>query len=135
MAKLLTIIGIMSGITLLFYYGGVLTDTVNTTLLSMLLNPESFQTADLILKTLASAGLVVGASTLLLRAFGGPGAELYFMLGFVYLFFSFGYDFLSIYQQIAAYSAVGQVIGVLLLGPLMVMYVMAVVEWWRGVEA
>lgn len=134
MAKLLTMIGIMGGITLLFYYGGILSDTVNTTLLSMLLNPENFQTADMMLKVLSTAGLVIGASTILLSRFGGPSAELYFMLGFVYLFFSFGYDFLAIYQKMAAYGPVAEAIGVLFFGPIMVMYSLAVIEWWRGVE-
>lgn len=124
----------MGGISLLFYFGGVLTDTANSALLDMLLNPERFQTAELVTKAIAALGILIGISTLVFRQNNGAAIDQYLMISFVYLFLSFGWDFLSIYQQISSVGPTAQVIATLIFGPIMIMYVMSIVEWWRGVS-
>lgn len=134
MAKTLTLIGIMSGIVLLFYFGGLVTDTASSVLLDLLLSPDRFQASSLIVKVIAVVGTLIGISTLLFRNNNGVGLDQYLMVPFIELFLSFGWDFLTIYQNISSVGPVAQVVAVLVFGPLMLMYVISVIEWWRGVE-
>jgi hypothetical protein len=134
MAKTMTLIGIMSGIVLLFYFGGLVTNTASSVLLDLLLAPERFQASSLIVKAVAVVGTLIGISTLLFRNNNGVGLDQYLMVPFIELFLSFGWDFLTIYQNISSVGPVAKVFAVMLFGPLMLMYVISVIEWWRGVE-
>ena len=135
MAKIITLLGLMSGIVLLFYFGGLVTDTASSTLLDMVLAPERFEAAKLVSKAALIAGGLIGVSSLLFRNNNGAGLDLYLLVPFIYLFLSFGWDFLTIYQNIASVGPVAKVFAILVFGPLMLMYVVSVVEWWRGVES
>lgn len=134
MAKTLTIIGMMGGVVLLFYFSGLLTDTASSIFLDLLLNPERFQTASTVTKIISAIGILIGISTLVFRNNNGVAIDQYLMIPFIELFLSFGWDFLKVYQQIASVGEVGKVVAILFFGPLMIMYIISLVEWWRGVE-
>jgi len=135
MSKMITWLGMMSGVTLLFYFTGLLQNTPNSALLTLALNPTNFKTTPLwlsvfgVLGLLAMVGQVV--SVFLSRSVNSD----FWILGpIATIFFGFGWDFLSIYQTINATSAIGGVIAVLIFGPLLIMYFVSVLEWWRGVN-
>jgi Ca2+/Na+ antiporter len=130
--KLINSISLMSGILLLFYFGGLLSGTITSTLLNMALHPETLQTSSLVLKIISLTTVVLAIVSMVVAR--NQNSDFYLMIPLVILFLSFGWDFLVVYQQISSYSDVGAVLAVLIFGPLMIMYVISVVEWWRGVE-
>lgn len=132
MGKLINSISLMSGILLLFYFGGLLSGTITSTLLNMALHPETLQTSSLVLKIISLTTVVLAIVSMVVAR--NQNSDFYLMIPLVILFLSFGWDFLVVYQQISSYSDVGAVLAVLIFGPLMIMYVISVVEWWRGVE-
>lgn len=133
MGKLTNYLIIMSGIILLFYIGGLLEGTASSTLLSLVLNPDTLSTTEfyiaigsVITAALAAAAAVIWTRTSL--------SDFYVMIPLIGLFFSFGWDFLVIHQTISASSTIGGVVSLLFFGPIMLGYLMAVIEWWRGVS-
>jgi len=132
LGKLTNSIALMSGILLLFYFGGLIPSTPTTALLNLALHPESLQGSVLWNTIIGVSSLVLGFTALVLGNF--LNVDLYYFWPLVIYFLNVGYDFMAIYQQIAGYSAVAAVFSVLLFGPLMIIYVIGLVEWWRGVE-
>lgn len=128
MGKLTTYILIMSGLMLLFYFSGLIQNTGNSSLLTILLNPFDFPnisfTAKLIalLEGIGAAGLTIG-----LFVSGKP--ELAIIAPMIIYLFNLGWDFLAVYAKVAETNPV---IGMLLFSPLFVVYVMAFAEFWRG---
>lgn len=133
MGKMTVWLAMMGGVTLLFYIGGILESTISSTLLDLLLNPERFQQLDLMTKILSVTTLAIAAvSTFVAR---NQNSDFYLMIPIVTLLFTFGYDFLSVYQAMGAQgSGFGQGLALLLFGPLTLLYFLSVVEWWRGVN-
>lgn len=133
MGKMTVWLAMMAGVTLLFYLGGIIEGTVTSTLLDLVLNPERFQTLDLMTKILSVSTLVIAAaSTFVAR---NQNSDFYLMIPIVTILFTFGYDFLSVYQAMSAQgSGFGQGLALMLFGPIMIMYFMSVVEWWRGIN-
>jgi hypothetical protein len=121
----------MAGITLLFYFGGVLSNTASSTLLDMALRPAELQSSSLFLKILSVTSLTAAViSTFVAR---NQNSDFYLMVPIVTVFFSFGWDFLNVYTAMASAGDIGQFVAVLFFGPLMIGYVISVVEWWRGI--
>lgn len=120
----------MAGVTLLFYFGGLIESTFSSTLLDLVLRPERFQSSSLVL-TIASLGaFVLGlVSTFIAR---NQNSDFYLMIPLVEIFLSFGWDFVVVYQQMAAISEAARIVTTLILGPFILGYVITVVEWWRG---
>jgi hypothetical protein len=132
MGKLINTLVLMGGISLLFYFTGLLTDTASSGLLTLLLNPEGMQSSGLVTTIIGiTAGVLVVVSTFIAR---NSNSDTYLMIPLVTAFLSFGWDFLTVYNKVAASSAVGGMIAVLVFAPLLLAYVIGVVEWWRGVE-
>lgn len=129
---MMTWLFIMSGITLFFYFGGIITNTASSTLLDMVLNPERAQNLSLFLKISSITTLtIIVISTFVARS---QNSDFYLMVPVVGILFTFGWDFLTIYNTIAATSAIGGYIAVMIFGPLMIAYIMSVIEWWRGIN-
>lgn len=129
MSKMTTLLSIMGGLTLLFYLFGIIQDTPNSTLLDLLLNPENVQRTDWIqLIILGIASLAISAvSTFVSRSIN---SDFWLMVPYVTVLFTFGWDAIAIYQALAA---VNKVVALMIFGPYMVLFINAVVEWWRGV--
>lgn len=132
MSKLTTSIMIMSGMTLLFYLGGMLGLTASNSLLTMVLNPEGLQKFPLATEIIAVTGSVL---ILLTAVIGGARDNNFFlMVPLVLIFLSFAWDFVLVFQSMSAQGVMARIVGLLLFGPWMVMYVIGVVEWWRGMD-
>jgi hypothetical protein len=133
MGKLLNFISLMSGLVLIFYFGGMLTGTATSELLSLSLDPSNLQNRDWVKIVFSVSAVVISlASTFVSRSIN---SDFFLMIPFVTIFLNFGWDFLVIYQTLVAQSEISGLIGAMVFGPLMLMYVVAVVEWWRGLEA
>lgn len=140
MSKMLTWISIISGLLLMSYMFGVLPEESSTGfVLSAILHPENLSTFKPIV-ILLGLGTAMGAvglaavviSNLTTSKFAVP--EQYLIYGMVAPLMSFGYDFYLIYQSLSTIGAAGQVIGFMVLSPLLIMYAISVIEWWRGVN-
>ena len=129
MGKLTTYILIMSGLMLLFYFSGLLPEgTVSNTLLSMLLNPGNLKNSpigldsDVLFTGVMTAGLVIGY---LLYS----NVELGITAIFVLAMGGFLWDFTRVYNVV--YLA-NPVIAILLFSPVMLLFIITLIEWWRG---
>lgn len=131
MGKLANYLFIMSGVVLLCYFFGLVENTPNAFLLNMALSPSSaWESTPLFTKVFS-----------IIELFGGivvAGAALYFqrsdfalMSVLVIPLLNFGWDFMSILQSV---DVGGNPIVLLLFSPFMLVYVLTVIEWWRGVD-
>lgn len=128
MGKLTTYIIIMSGLMLLFYFTGLLGDTPNSALLDYLLSTEELGTSSfntqllLVLEGIVAVGIIVAAVFSL-------NVELVLMGTLAIWLMNLFWDFLKVFM--AVYS-VNPVIAMLLFSPVMILYGVTIVEWWRG---
>jgi len=123
-----TFLIIMSGLTLLFYFGGMLDNTPNALLLNLLLSPEDIQQSSafaqviILLELIAAAGIFVGSIFT-------NRVELVVTAGFVIFLANLLFDFVAVYQVVAQAS---QVLAILVFSPIFLAYTVTLVEFWRG---
>ncbi len=126
MGKFGTYILIMSGLVLLFYFTGIITDTANTTFLNLLLNPESFRDSDLnlqvilVLEGVATAGILAIAVLTRNIELAVRGIFSIFLLNLLW-------DFIMVFNVI---KSVNMPLAILIFGPLLLLYYVTIVEWW-----
>lgn len=132
MGKVAVMLLIMTGLMLLFYFGGLIEDTINSDLLNMLLKPADIPSPEfsfkentlLVLEGLALGGaIVIGV---LIR-----NVQLAVMAAIGVYFFNLTQDFLKVFDVVYAANAV---IAILIFGPLMFIFLFSIVEWWRGTD-
>lgn len=138
MGKLTTYTLMMSGLLLLFYFTGLLQEcddngmceatSPNSQLLNFLMRPENVKSSVvgtkgiLILEGVAAAliittGLIIG------------NIELAVMGSFAIYYFNLGWDFLAVFNRV---RGANPVIAVLIFGPILLYYVIVILDWWRG---
>lgn len=131
MGKFTTYILIMSGLVLLFYFTGIVTDTTNATFLNLLLSPESFKDSDLNLKViLALEGIV--ATGILAAGLITRQLELAVKGVIVIYLFNLLWDFIKVFNAIKETNVV---FAVLIFAPLLLLYYVTAVEWWGKHDA
>lgn len=136
MAKFTNYIFIISGSLLLFYIFGMLPpESLTSQLFSLILNPTNITNSDFTNITITGGLSILTALTL--------GAGNYFRItnfkadfivfaSVIPILYSYGRDLLLIYNIIANSS---QAIAILIFSPLLLVYVLTVIEWWRGINA
>lgn len=130
MEKLSQYLLIMSGMVLVFYFMGLITDTSSSTLLTLLLSPEGFKNTSL----MGLVGLsmsMVGFTTAVIVGFLNNNTELIVSYGAAILLLNYGWDFLKVY--LVMYSA-NAVLAILIFSPVLFLYTFTVFDWWRGRE-
>ena len=132
MGKFTTYIFIMTGLLILFHFMGLIEpdSTPNSVLLNILMNPQDISFSDFfndyILLTLTTgAGIVAG----IIIGFVTKNAELAAMIGIATYLGTILWDFIAVYNVVAATN---QVLAILLLGPLLFVFSITLVDWWRG---
>ena len=130
MGKFGTYVVIMSGLMLLFYFTGITEQTGTTTLLNLLLNPEGFQETPISIKAIAALTGILASAIVVGFAIAG-NVELGVMVAFTTFLFNSLWDFLNVFNKVAS---VNPVIAVLIFSPLLFLFVVTTVEWWRGVS-
>lgn len=131
MGRMATLIMVLSGILLLFYFGGLLGEEVaeNNLLLALLLSPEDITISNFIadnlvevLLTLGIAGIAVGlvlAGNLDLAVLAGVSLSLLTLL----------MSFVDVFNVV---FSTNPIMSLLFLSPLIVLMVVTTLEWWRG---
>jgi len=137
MGKLATFILLMGGITILFYYGGLLTElegemckpiTPNALLISYLIEPEcATQSTTWTKIILALSG--VGAALVLGAGLFINNVELTVMGPVAIFIFNLLWDFISVFNRVRTNHPV---FAVILFGPLMLLFIITILDWWRG---
>lgn len=128
----MTWLGLMSGVSLLMYLFNLIPMTATGTLLNLAFNPVALQTTPFWVKLVSVGGVAVAGAAVASRFFNISGDQV-LMWPILLVLAGFGWDFLVVYQQMAAQGAAASIVAVLIFGPLMLMYVISVIEWWRGV--
>ena len=121
---------VMSGLMLLFYFTGITEQTGTTTLLNLLLNPEGFQETPIAIKAIAVLTGILASVIVVGFAIAG-NVELGVMVAFTTFLFNSLWDFLAVFNKVAA---VNPVIAVLIFSPLLFLFIVTTIEWWRGVS-
>lgn len=131
MERLYKYIMVMSGLMLLFYFSGLLQDTASSDLLDILLTPESFGDVDstlyvkitaALLGITALGGIIIGIVT--------KNVELAVMSPLTVWILSLFFDFIRVFTIV--YNT-NLVIAVLLFSPIMILWFITAVDWWRKV--
>ncbi len=129
MGKFGTYVLVMSGLILLFYFTGITEQTGTTTLLNLLLNPEGFQETPLAIKAVAVLTGILASAIVVGFAIAG-NVELGVMVAFTTFLFNSLWDFLEVYSKVAA---VNPPLAILVFSPLLFLFVVTTIEWWRGI--
>jgi len=138
MGRLTTYTLMMSGLLLLFYFTGLLTEcdddgmceatSPNSQLLNFLLRPERSRSS-----IIGQKGILIleGVGAVLIIAAGLfiGNVELAVMGSFAIYYFNLGWDFLAVFNVV---REANPVIAVLLFGPVLFFYVIIIIDWWRG---
>ncbi len=138
MSKIITMTVIMTGLMLLFYFGGLIQETTqdgtcegntpNSKLLNLLLQPECMKDSALGVKTKLVIGSVAGV-IIIAAALFIPNIELAIMGSFAIYYLTLLWDFLVVFQKV--YN-VAPVLAILIFGPLMMTFIIIIIDWWRG---
>ena len=130
MGKFANYLILMSGLSLLFYFAGLIELTPNSTLLNLLLDPASFQNSDISLKAILVFEIIVGSAIIVGFAAAG-NIELGIMSVIIIPLINLLWDFIAVFSIV---SASNPVIAVLLLSPGIFLFVVSSIEWFRGVS-
>ncbi len=129
MGKFANYLVLMSGLTILFYFAGLINQTPNSTLLNLLLDPSSFQDTTLSLKAIIAIEAILASAIVVGFALAG-NIELGVMSGFSIFLFNLLWDFIAVFSVV---SAANPVIAVILFSPGIFLFIVTILEWWRGV--
>lgn len=131
MAKFETFVGLMVGLTMLFYISGLLEGTANSTLLNLLLDPTGWQNSSLTLKVLAIFSGVAAAS-IIVGFFSSANTKQVAVSAFTVFFMSLLWDFLSV---VAKVYAVHEGFALLIFSPFIILYLISIINWWGFVSS
>ncbi len=137
MGKLTTFIFVFGGLLLLFYFTGLLQEceddgmcmsvTPNSKMLDLLMHPENMQNSDFSLTALlVLSGTLVGAIAIGILT-GRPELALLAPIGIFLM--GLLWDFLYVFNRVRAENPV---FAVLFFAPVMIMFVITIMDWWRG---
>ena len=130
MSKLLNYLGILATILTGAHLLGLIQNTGTSVILSWLSNPESllgtsiFSSLINVLSLVGVAGAAVAAGLFITQK-----QDLGIFVGLASLLFLVGWDILGIYT---ALKDINSDFALLLVSPLMLIYFMTVIEFWRG---
>ncbi len=138
MSKIITMATIMTGLVLLFYFTGLNQEVTNdgtcegqtpsSKLLNILLQPECMKDSTLGAKAIIVIGSVAGVIVIAAALFI-PNIELAIMGSLAIYFLTLLWDFMVVFQKV---FDVSPVFGILLFGPLMFIFIIVMIDWWRG---
>lgn len=128
MGKMTGYILIMTGVTVLFYFTGLLSNTPNTVLLNLVLNTGQLTATPLYTK-LSIAVLVLGVGGTILLGFISKQPELAATGLFTAYLVSLLFDFVSVFNVLASTN---KALAILILSPWLILFIVTAIEWWRG---
>ena len=134
MAKVYTYIVILSGLMVLLAYAGIPTGSgLILSNLNIINAPQDFSSSTFA-QSVSAILAIIALSTIIIGFITKGQSETFIVAGFATLLFSFIADAYSII--VYANGTLGQTwvtaLITLILGPLIIGYGVAIIEWWRG---
>lgn len=121
----------MTGLMILFYFSGISSDdTANSVLLNLLLNPQELQKTPITIKAVAIFEGILASAIVVGFAVAG-NIELGVMTSFTIYLFNLLWDFIEIYNKLAFQN---EVVAIAVFAPCLLLFIVTVIEWWRGVS-
>jgi len=141
MGKLSTYIIVMTGLMLLFYFGGILDEcdddglckhtTASSALLNLLLKVESWQHMGIWTQlVLALEGLIAGGGIIAIGVIT-RNWEMAVRAPITVWIANLLWDFITIFTKVAV---VNVYLALLFFAPVMLLFLVTVVEWWGGTD-
>ena len=132
MGKLTTYITILATIVIGFHLAGLVGDTPSSWLVGLAMNPQdafnhSFYTT--------IAGILIlfgGVGAIIIGAFAPQRLDQAATIVATSMLFVVGWDLISIFNQIRNVTWLGNILSLFIIGPLMILYILTCIEWWRG---
>ncbi len=113
-----------------FHFAGLIQNTPLSFLISSLLDPAQFQDFALSQQTIiALTG--VGLAGIVISSLASQKIQWIIVTSFVLVTITIGWDFIAIYNILANEN---RMLATLLLSPLIFIYVLTTMEWWRGIS-
>jgi len=124
MGKITTYILMMSGLVLLFYFAGVVEPT--NPLFKLVFSPETMTLSDIYLTVIG--GIATGLAVITV-GFITKSLELAAMTAVVPAVLAVLWGFIDVYNALAG---VNRVIATLIFGPILLLFILSMIDWWRG---
>jgi hypothetical protein len=131
MGRLTGFIVLLSGIILLFNLFGLTSDS---SLVNFLLHPETYTGNSIYVAVITMIGLFIVTGAVSLFVSGSFKIDFISLAPMILLFLAFLNELLAIFNALAVGGTGARIFAVLLISPMFIMYIMIVVEWWRGVN-
>jgi len=138
MDKLTTYFLIMTGLMLMFYFGGLLQDcsndelckntTPSSMILNLILNPQNLQGSTLAVKIGLAMAIAAGGAAII-SGFVTKNFELVATSALATYLLSLGFDFITVFIKV--YS-VSNELALLIFSPVIFLYLLTVYDWFRG---
>ena len=137
MGKLTNYLIIMSGILLLFHFGGLMgtaSDTCNSAnpnnaLLCLLLSPEDLPNTEFAINKVVFALQGIGLGIIIIGAAVTGNLELALVAPVAIFMFNLLWSFLDVFNKL---REINPVFAVLIFAPILIMFVVTILDWWRG---
>jgi hypothetical protein len=128
MSKLWNYFGILSMVLIVFYIFGLLKGGILDTFITLLIDPMSMTSSYLYGAIFVAVGAAaIGAATIV----SGYRIDLSIYAVFVLFFLVLGFQ---IVQVIGTLFEVNSLLGIVIGGPTMFLFMITVLEWWRGTD-
>jgi hypothetical protein len=131
MSKLSGQIVLLSGLILLFTLFGLTNES--SSLVAFLLNPTDYTNSQLFIQLSWMVAIITGAGVVSYFVSSGNRMDFAAVAGMVGVFMLYIKEILSIFSALASNGTGGTIIGAIVISPMIILYIVAVVEWWRGV--
>lgn len=131
MGKMIAYLAVMSGFMLVFYFMGLLPEnTTTSSLMLLLLSPTTIFTSSGLYAAVRVFINIIAA--LIISAFGRnfiPNVDMVYLAPITIILLGFGGDFIKVVSVLLANN---EVLTILLISPFLMIYIIAVIEWFRG---
>lgn len=126
--KLTTYLLILSVVLLLFHFAGLIANTPISFLLNLLVNPQNVQASTFYTVIYAAiAGFAI--TGIVIGTFSRARTDLIAKAPIAILLVAFAWDLVAVFGVVRQVNAA---LAALVLSPLIIVFILAVVEWWGG---
>lgn len=129
MGKLATYMMFIGTAILLFHFMGLIENTPNSVFLNLLLNPENLETSSANTKAIATVQAITAIVGAAIIGFLTSSFELAAMVPITIFLLNIGWDILIVFNKILS---VNPVLAIVIFGPMLFVYTITIVEFWRG---
>ena len=129
MGKIIWYVGILSVTLLLFHFGGLIDNTNLSYLMDLLLDPANAKTSTFFSKIAVVLTAFAGGAAIIIGIFAPSKVEQATTIALTTFLFTVGWELIAMFNVIKQASIP---MATLIISPLLVIYILTVIEWWRG---